>query len=317
MPGTARDASRRHTLVGVALVLIASVGFSARGVLIKLSYPYGVDPETLLALRMIFSLPFFLAIGLMARAGPGAPLARGDMKMVIALGFLGYYLSSYLSFLGLVYIPAALERLLLYLTPTMVVLLSALVFGHRVRRHHVIALAVTYAGILLVFADNLWTASEPGATMVGAALVLTSAITYAVYLIASGDLIPRIGAARFTSYALSIACVLVIAQFLVTRDLAALVLPAPVYAYAVTMAIFSTVLPTLWMAEGIRRLGANQSAMVSAIGPVSTIVLAAITLGEPITPIQMAGAALVLAGVWLVSVKREAASTLAPAPRER
>lgn len=310
----ARDAAaelRRHTLIGVALVLVSSVGFSARGVIIKLAYPYGVSAEALLALRMIFSLPGFLLLAWFARSGAGARLTRPDWGMVLALGFIGYYLSSYLSFLGLQYVPAGFERLLLYLSPTMVVVLSALVLKHPVRRHHMIALAVSYAGILLVFADSVATSTEPVTFTIGAGLIFASALTYTVYLIASGTIIPRIGSARFAAYASTVACLLVIAHFLALRPLSELVLPMPVYGYGLAMAVFSTVLPTWWIAEGIRRLGSNQTAMVSSIGPVSTIALAWLFLGEPVTAIQLGGAVLVLAGVWLVTAKREAAP---PAP---
>jgi len=306
MPPLGREA-RRQTLVGVILVLIASIAFSARGVIIKLAYPYGVGPEALLALRMIFSLPGFLLMALLARSAAATRLARADWWMILGIGFIGYYLSSYLSFLGLQFVPAGLERLLLYLTPTMVVVLSAWTLKHPIRRHHVLALGLSYAGIMLVFGDNLTTSQEPVSLAVGSALVFTSALTYTVYLIASGTIIPRLGAARFAAYASTVACLLVFAHFLALHDLQELVLPMPVYAYGLVMAVFCTVLPTWWIAEGIRRLGSNQASMVSSIGPVSTIGLAAVFLGEPITPIQIAGAALVLGGVWLVTARREAA----------
>jgi drug/metabolite transporter (DMT)-like permease len=306
------DARRtaRRAWIGIALVLAASVGFSARGVLVKLAYPYGVDATTLMTLRMVFALPFFALMALAAGVPP-TPLQRADWIMLVALGFIGYYLSSFLSFLGLQYVPASLERLLLYLSPTLVVLMSALVFRQRVRRHHVIALGLTYGGIMLVMGDTLVLAQEPQPLAIGGLLVFGSALTFATYLIASGALIPRLGSLRFTAYASGAACLFVIAQFLLTRSVAALDLPLPVYAYGFAMAIVSTVLPTWMMAEGIGRIGANQASIVSSIGPVSTIVLAALVLGEPITPVQLCGAALVLAGVWLVGSKREPA----PAPK--
>jgi drug/metabolite transporter (DMT)-like permease len=312
MPALLPDA-RRRTLIGVILVLVASVCFSARGVIIKLAYPYGVSPEALLALRMIFSLPGFLIMAAFARGAATTAVTRADWGMILGIGFIGYYLSSYLSFLGLQFVPAALERLLLYLTPTMVVVLSALTLKHPIRRHHVLALALSYGGIMLVFGDNVVASAEPVTLAVGCGLVFASALTYTVYLIASGTIIPRLGAARFAAYASTVACLLVFAHFLALHDIAELDLPMPVYVYGLVMAVFCTVLPTWWIAEGIRRLGSNQASMVSSIGPVSTIALASVFLGEPITPIQIAGAALVLAGVWLVSVKREAPPPASPA----
>jgi drug/metabolite transporter (DMT)-like permease len=306
---SAPDARRaaRPIWIGIALVLAASVGFSARGVLVKLAYPYGVDPVTLMTLRMIFALPFFLLMALLAGRAP-TPMRRADLAMLVSLGFIGYYLSSFLSFLGLVYVPASLERLLLYLTPTLVVLMSALVFRQRVRRHHVYALTMTYSGIMLVLGDSLVLTQEPQTLLIGGALVFCSALTYAAYLIGSGTIIPRLGSLRFTAYASGTACLFVIAQFVLTRDLVALDLPLAVYLYGLAMAIVCTVLPTWMMAEGIGRIGANQAAIVSSIGPVSTIVLAALVLHESITAVQVCGAALVLAGVWLVGSRREPAS---------
>ena len=312
MPSRHSDA--QHTLIGVGLVLLASVGFSARGVIIKLAYPYGVDPVTLLALRMIFSAPFFAVMALFAQRD-AAPLTRAQWQMVIVLGFIGYYLSSYLSFLALGYIAAALERLLLYLTPTIVLLISAALMKHPIRRHHLAALALTYGGIVLVLSDQLLIATDSVAVLTGSSLALISALTYAVYLVASGSIIPSIGAARFTAYASGTACGFVILQFLLVRDLAALDLPMPVYGYGAIMAIFSTVLPLWMMAEGVRRIGANQSSLLSSIGPVATIVLAAILLDESISIVQVCGAALVLGGVWLVGAKREAPARTPRQPR--
>ena len=306
-----RSSDARQTLIGVGLVLLASVGFSARGVIIKLAYPYGVDAVTLLALRMLFSAPFFVLMGLFAQRD-AAPLSRAQWHMVIVLGFIGYYLSSFLSFLALQYIAAALERLLLYLTPTIVIVLSALLLKDPIRRHHVAALALTYGGIALVMSDQMLITTDGLAVLTGATLAFVSALTYAVYLVASGSMIPTIGAARFSAYASGTACGFVILQFVAVRDLQALDLPLPVYGYGAVMALFCTVLPLWMMAEGIRRIGANQSSLLGSIGPVATIVLAAILLNEPISVVQMCGAALVLGGVWLVGARREAAAS---APR--
>jgi drug/metabolite transporter (DMT)-like permease len=301
---SAQAALQRRTVIGIALVLLASVGFSVRGILVKLAYPYGVDAVTLMALRMLFSLPFFVLMGWLA-GPPPQPIGRADWVMLLALGFIGYYLSSLLSFLGLLYVPASLERLLLYLTPTLVVLLSALVLRQAVQRRHVVALAMTYSGIVLVMGNSFAVTGEPQPLAIGSVLVFCSALTYAVYLIASGTVIPRIGSMRFTAYASGTACLFVIAHFALVRDLQALDLPLPVYAYGVAMAVVSTVLPTWMMAEGIGRIGANRASIVSSIGPVSTIVLAFLVLGEAITPVQLGGAGLVLAGVVVVSTKRE------------
>ena len=301
------EPSRKRTLWGPLLVVLAATGFSFKAIFIKILYAeFPVDPETLLALRMIFSLPFFLLMTALAHDSSRA-LDRNDWLGLVAMGFIGYYLSSYLDFLGLQYIPAGLERLILFLQPTMVVLLSALFFGTKIRRHHVISLTLSYVGITLVVAANLRIASEPHTILLGGGLVLASALTYALYMIGSGRVIPRVGAARFSGYASSVACGFAIGQFFLLRGVATLDQPAKVYWLSIAMALISTVMPVWLMAEGIKRIGANQVAMIGAIGPVLTIFFGWLLLSEPVTLVQLIGAALVLGGVLLVSFKAETA----------
>ncbi len=303
MPGSAR----RRALWGPLLVVIAATGFSFKAIFIKVLYAeFPVDPETFLALRMLFALPFFLVMAALSR-DRARQLERRDWIMLIAMGFIGYYLSSYLDFLGLQYISAGLERLILFLQPTMVVLLSALFFKTAIRRHHAISLALSYTGIALVFASNIMLAPDPHAILLGGGLVFLSALAYALYMIGSGRIIPRVGAARFTGYASTAACGFAIGQFFVLRGVDALAQPAKVYWLCVAMALISTVMPIWLMAEGIKRIGANQTAMIAAIGPVQTIFFGWLILHEAITFVQIVGAALVLAGVLLVSLKATAA----------
>ncbi len=228
--------------------------------------------------------------------------------MLVAMGFIGYYLSSYLDFLGLQYISAGLERLILFLQPTMVVLLSALFFKTAIRRHHAISLGLSYTGIALVFAASMQIASDPHAVLMGGGLVFLSALCYALYMIGSGRVIPRVGAARFTGYASSVACGFAIGQFFAMRGVADArrSRPRSTGCAGRDRRLFSTVMPIWLMAEGIKRIGANQVAMISAIGPVLTIFFGWSILGEAITPVQIVGATLVLAGVLLVSLKVEA-----------
>jgi len=298
----ASAAADRVPLSGILLVLLAAAGFSAKAVIIKLAYRYTVDAGTLLALRMIFSAPFFAVMALWSGRG-GSPLSRADWGAVAALGFVGYYLASYLDFLGLVYITAGLERLILFLYPTIVVLLSAWLLKTAIRAHHVVALALSYAGIALVFRESLVFGGAPRDVAIGGLLVFASGVAYSVYLIGVGGVIARIGAARFTAYAMLAACGFCLAQFLFTHRFAALSLPLPVYALSLLMAIVSTVLPAWFMSEGIRRVGAHRAAMAGSIGPVATILLGYWFLGEPVSLSQLAGAAVVLAGVTLVGVR--------------
>ena len=223
--------------------------------------------------------------------------------MLVWLGFIGYYLSSLLDFIGLMYITAALERLVLYLYPTIVLVLSIVVRGRRVVPREVVALAVSYAGIALVFAHDLHFGGDAHALWFGGALVFTSAITYAVYLIGAGDVIARLGSMRFIAWAMLASSVFVFAQFALTRRVDTLAVPPSIYALSLAMAVFSTVLPTWLIAEAVRRLGANTSSLIGSLGPVFTIGLGAMILGEAVHWVQLAGAALVLAGVTLVTLK--------------
>jgi drug/metabolite transporter (DMT)-like permease len=291
-------------LTGAALITIAAIGFSGKAIIVKLAFRHGVDAVTLLALRMVFSVPFFLLLALWAgRGAKREPLARADLRNIVILGLVGYYLSSYFDFLGLQYISAALERLLLFVHPTFVLLLSAFLFKRRITRRDVIAIALSYLGIALVFGHDL--ATQPGNVALGAFWVLLSALLYAVYLIGSGRLVGRVGSMRFASYAGLVSCVGVVAHYLVTRDAALIVSqPAPVYWLSLLMAVASTVLPIALMAEGIRRIGASHASIIGSIGPIATIALGAMFLAEPITAFQIAGAALVLAGILFISLSR-------------
>jgi len=290
---------------GVALALVGVVAFAVRPILIKLAYAHVTDPVTLIALRMVFSLPFFLAtvLWMRLRTDASAPVAltRRDWRAVLFLGFLGYYLASFLDFLGLQYISAGLGRLVLFLYPTITVLLSALFLGKYVSRRDVIALVISYAGLALVLSQGF--AGESRNLMLGALLVFGSALSYATYLVSSSQVVMRIGSIRFTAYATSVACLLCIVQFLLLRPLSALVLPLQVYALAIAMAVGCTVLPVFVTSEALRRIGANQVAIIGAAGPVTTIFLGWLGLEESMTPLQIAGAVLVLLGVLLVTIK--------------
>jgi len=289
--------------VGPALALTGAVGFSGKAIFAKIAYAAApIDAVTLLALRMIFSLPFFGAmIWWSHRATTQAPLTRRDWTAILWLGFFGYFLASFLDFWGLEYISAGLERLILFTNPTIVVVLSALVFGRKITRRTAAALALTYAGIVLVFAHDLVLASDTATLLAGGGLVFASAISYAIYLVGNGEIIQRIGAFRFTAYGMSVSAVFALGQFFLTRPLSVLHAPATVYWMTFGMAVFSTVLPIWLTNEGIRRIGAGRVAMIGTSGPIMTIGLGAIFLGEAITLFQLLGASLVIAGVIVVT----------------
>ncbi len=288
--------------IGPACAMLGTLGFSFKAILIKLAYAAApVDAITLLALRMLYSAPLFVVMAWWAGRNAG-PIERRDLLALLGLGFLGYYLASLLDFIGLRYITASLERLILYLYPTMVVILSALFLRKPVTRRAAGALALSYAGIALVFRHDA-TVGDATGTLVGGGLVFAGALAYAVYLVTAGGVIGRIGSMRFTALAMLASTAFVLAHFAIAQPLSALDVAPRIHLLSLAMAVFSTVVPTWLVAEAIRRLGANGTSLVGSLGPVFTIALGAMLLDEPIEAIQIAGAALVLAGVALVSAK--------------
>ena len=290
----------REVFIGVMFALLAAVGFSAKAILVKLAYLDHVDAITLLALRMMFSVPFFIAVAIWVNGRNSVPLQRQDWVAVLGLGLLGYYLSSYLDFLGLEHITAGLERLILFLYPTMTVILSAVIYKRAIGRKVIAAMLLSYAGILLVFLHDI--SVSQGSVFLGASLVFASALCYSIYLVGAGHAISRIGATRFTAYAMVVACVASLLQFGVTHSLSVLELPMRVYWLSLAMAIFSTVLPVFLLSYAIRRIGSGSSSLIGSIGPVATIALAYVFLNEAVSGLQIAGTILVLAGVLMISL---------------
>ena len=294
---------------GVLFALAGVIAFSFRPLLIKLAYAvpglggHGVSAVTLLFLRMTLALPFFAGFAWWLQ-GRGAPLARRDWLAVCALGFVGYYMASFFDFLGLRYIGAGLGRLILFLYPTLVVLLSALFLDKRPTRREITALAISYAGIALVVTSRLEQSTHDSVILLGAALVFGSALCYAIYLVAGSALVQRIGSMRFTAYTMIVSTLPAVVQFFVLEPVRALELPSQVWIYAVLIATFCTVLPVFLVAEALKRIGANHFALIGAIGPVTTAVASAVGLEEPITGAQITGGALVIFGVLLVSLKK-------------
>ena len=283
---------------GLLLALVGAIAFSGKAIVVKLAYRHGVDAVTLITYRMLFALPLFLLLSWWAGRGK-ARLTRRDWLAVLGLGFCGYYLASFLDFAGLQYISAGLERLILYLNPTLVLALGLVLFGKRVTRRQVIALAVSYSGVLLVFGHEV---SLSGAdTALGAALVFGSAVSYAVYLAFSGQEVQRLGALRLTGLATTVACLLCIAQFIVLRPLSALVVAPAVVWLSVLNATLCTFAPVLMVMMAIERIGATLTAQTGLVGPLSTILMGVLILGEPFTAGVAAGTLLVLAGVWMLA----------------
>jgi drug/metabolite transporter (DMT)-like permease len=293
-----RDLSAAARRRGLLLAGLGAVAFSGKAIIVKLAYRYGVDAVTLIMYRMLFALPMFLLLAWWAGLGKPA-LTWRDARAILGLGFCGYYLSSFLDFAGLRYISASLERLILYLNPTLVLGLGAILFGRKVTPLQLGALALSYCGVLCVFGREM---SFAGANVpLGATLVFLSAVSYAVYLTYSGQEVLRLGALRLTGLASTVACLICIAQFFLLRPIAAMEVPGPVLWLSVLNATLCTFAPVLMVMMAIERIGASLTAQTGAIGPLSTILLAVLLLGEPFTAWVAAGTVLVLAGIWLLA----------------
>ena len=279
------------------LAIFGAISFSGKAIIVKFAYRYGVDAVTLIMYRMLFALPLFLILAWWSGRGK-SPLTWRDARAVAGLGFCGYYLSSFLDFAGLRYISASLERLILYLNPTLVLGLGVFLFRRKVTRSQITALAVSYAGVLCVFGKEV---TLQGANVpLGAALVFGSAVSYAVYLAYSGEEVKRLGALRLTGLATSVACIICIAQFFVLRPYSAMAVAPQVLWLSALNATACTFAPVLMVMMAIERIGASLTAQTGAIGPLSTILMAVILLGEPFTAWAAAGTVLVIAGIWLL-----------------
>lgn len=300
--------TNRTQLIASLLVLIGSICFAAKAVIVKLAYRYDIDPTSLLALRMLFSLPFFLVIAWNARrkaiAAKEPPLSRRDWIKIIILGLLGYYFASLFDFLGLQYISAGLERLILFTYPTLVVIISFLFLGKRVTRIQFTALTLTYLGISVAFADHLLHDFNAH-FLLGAGLIFISALVYALYLIGGSDMIPRLGTQRFTSLALIAASIAILLHHGIIYQWQLFHYPMEVYGLAFLMAILSTVLPSFMVAEGLRVIGPSNTSIISSFSPIAIIILGKIFLNENFGWLQWVGTALVISGVLIMTLKKK------------
>jgi drug/metabolite transporter (DMT)-like permease len=299
-PAVASIAADRSRPVwpGLALASVGAIAFSGKAIIVKLAYRYGVDAVTLIMYRMLFALPLFMLLAWWAGRGKPA-LTRRDWMVIIGLGFTGYYLASFLDFAGLAYITASFERLILYLNPTLVLAMGLVVFKRKVTSRQVIALGVSYCGVLLVFGHEMTMRGSHVA--LGAGLVFVSAVSYALYLVYSGEEVKRLGALRLTGLASTAACVFCIAQFFVVRPMSALEVAPQVVWRSLLNATVCTFAPVLMVMMAIERVGAGVAAQTGMIGPLSTILMGVLILGEPFTIWIASGTVLVLAGIWLLA----------------
>jgi drug/metabolite transporter (DMT)-like permease len=303
--------NQRHLIIGYVFVLIAALSFSSKAVLIKLAYAYSnqLDAITLMMLRMAISLPFFLIMAFWSARQTSnyemnQRLTARDWLLILLLGMLGYYVSSWFDFRGLLYISAGLERLILFLYPTFVVLFSAILHKKMLSRHQFFALLLSYAGLVLVFVNTMQHTQSSAQLYIGSAFILCAAISFAVFLLGSGMMIKRIGSTRFTAYSMTVACIVTCIHFFIEHGVQVLQLPVQVYYLAIIMAVFATILPSFIMNAGIRRVGASSAAILSSAGPIGTLTLAFFLLGEVITLVQLVGTAFILLGVYVISQKK-------------
>ncbi|QHE75368.1 DMT family transporter [Hydrogenophaga sp. PBL-H3] len=298
-----RAAPSPHLATGLLLAAAGSIAFSGKAIIVKLAYRHGVDAVTLIMFRMLFALPLFLALAWWAtyrqQGGTRPALTRTDWMGILGLGVTGYYLASFLDFWGLQYITASLERLILYLNPTLVLVLGWVIYKRRITRLQALAMAVSYGGVLLVFGHE---AGRQGPNaLLGAALVFGSAISYAIYLVYSGELVQRLGSLRLVGLATSVACVLCLVQFVLLRPLSAALVAPEVIWLSVLNATLCTFAPVLMVMMAIERIGSGLAAQTGMVGPMSTIVMGVVILGEPFNGWIVVGTVLVLSGVFLVT----------------
>ena len=295
---------RKDYLLSLLIAITGAVLFSAKAIFVKLLYRYHLDALTVITFRMLMSLPFFVSIAVWKTYG-AEPLSKADYGRIVLLGFIGYYAATFLDFLGLQYISAGLERLILFLAPSFVLLISAVFLKKRIFSLQWLALVTSYLGIVLVFMHDIKTGGSNIA--LGCLYVLGSAISYALYLLLSGEMVQRIGSLRLAAYAMCVSTVACIIHFLLLYPVSSLMHQVPeVYYLSLANAVFCTVLPVFLTMIAVSRIGAGIASQAGMIGPVSTLFMAAWVLGEPITLIQITGTIFVLAGIYFLSRKRTA-----------
>ena len=300
-PAAGQGVTGPKLAAGLMLAAAGAIAFSGKAIIAKLAYRHGVDAITLVMYRMLLALPFFVGMAWWAGRGQAA-LARRDWAGALLLGVTGYYLASTLDFLGLQYVSASLERLILYLNPTLVLLLGLVFYRRRITPWQLLGMAISYGGVVVVFAHEIHLQGRDA--VLGAALVFGSALSYALYLVYSGQMVQRLGSMRLVGLATSVACLCCIAQFVVLRPLSAADVAPQVLGLSVVNALACTVAPVLMTMMAIERLGSGLASQVGMVGPMSTILMGALILGEPMTAWVLGGTALVIAGIYVFTRSR-------------
>lgn len=288
---------------GVLLGVLGIVLFSSKAVMVKLAYNYNVDAITMLLLRMLFSFPFYVVIAYLYRnKNQEIKTTKKDYAWVVFFGLVGYYLASFFDFVGLTYIKASLERIILFVYPTIVILLNRLFFKQPITKIQTLAIFLSYLGIVIAFSDEVDISGNN--VYLGGFFVLLSAITYASYLVGSGWLIPKFGVVKFTAYAMLVSCFCVFVHFSIIGETDLLNLPWQVYVLGCLIAVFATVIPSFLVSASIKIISSSNFAIVAGVGPISTIILASLFLNESLTLFQFFGAILVIIGIIITSLNQ-------------
>ncbi len=289
---------------GVAIGIVGVVLFSSKAVLVKLAYQYQVSSIHFLLFRMLFSLPFYLVIAFIYKPTRPELIQKNDYLWIVFFGFIGYYLASYFDFIGLQFIKAGLERVILFIYPTLVLIISRIFFKTRVSSKQQLAILITYIGIVITFWSeivNTSNSAENNQIIIGGSFIFISALTYASYLVGSGWLIPKFGVVVFTSYAMIVSSICVILHYAIIDRQTIFQYPTEVYILGVLMAVFSTLIPSFLVSLSIKKIGASNFSILGSIGPISTIVLAFFILNERLTLVQFIGIIIVILGITIVS----------------
>jgi len=293
---------KKITLAGFFISLTGAILFSTKAIFVKLAFhSTHVDAITLLSLRMLFSLPFYLfAAWLVTRKENTQPLSNKDWLLILAMGILGYYLSSLFDFIGLQYVSAGLERLILFLYPTFAVLINTFLFKTKLNRVQLIALVLSYLGIGIAYFGELQLDTSNPKFFFGSFMIFLCAVTYSFYLVGTGRMVQRVGVTRYTAYAMLTATAGIFINFVLTHNIQDIHFSTGLTGYSIALAIVATVLPSFMMSNGMKRIGSNNVSIITSIGPVSTIIQAHFFLGEKIIAAQILGTTLVIAGVILI-----------------
>jgi drug/metabolite transporter (DMT)-like permease len=285
--------------LGYLFAALGAALFSSKAIFIKLAYLERADAAMMLALRMVMSLPFFLAVGLYAlylhrRAGRPYPSPR-FVALAALNGFIGYYIAAYLDFAGLIYITAQLERLVLFTYPVFVMLLGWLFFRGRITIYGLIGAAITYTGLAVIFSRGL--SADGWTTLIGTVLVLGAALTFALYQLLAKNLITAMGSTLFTAIAMSAASIACVIHYLLVSHGTGPDVSWHYIGLVAGCAFFATVLPSFLINAGLARTSPQATSMISTISPLITIFLAVIFLGEEFTFTDAIGTALIILGV--------------------